>query len=138
MRKYLNNFTRKRGATPGQATVELALTLMIFLLLVFGILEAGRLIFINSSVENGAREGAHYLSTNPHASPEDLRAVVLSKLVMVDGNDVDIVVPEMPVCDFCPITVTVTYPWTTVVPILNFGSLTLQASSTRLIENAQP
>jgi Flp pilus assembly protein TadG len=141
MRKFVPSriyITTKPATARGQAAVEFALTLMVFLVLIFGILEASRLIFINSSVENGAREGAHFLSTNPGASDDELRAVVLSKMTLVNGADVMVTkaVPN-PICDFCPLTVTVSYPWGTVVPILNFGTITLQSSSTRLIENSR-
>src|SRR5688500_14968141 len=114
MQKFITGtspINEKRASAHGQAAVEFALTLMILLVLVYGIIEVSRLIFINSSVENGAREGAHYLSTNPGATDDELRAVVLSKMTLVNGAVVEIipVVPTLP-CDFCPLTVTVSYP----------------------------
>ncbi len=52
----------KRGATRAQAMVEFALALPIFLLLVYGLLEVGRLIFMEAAVASASREGARYAS----------------------------------------------------------------------------
>ena len=46
-----------------QSMVEFAIVLPILLLLVFGIIEYGRLFFAWISVENVARVGARYAST---------------------------------------------------------------------------
>jgi Flp pilus assembly protein TadG len=42
----------------GQALLELALTLPIFMILVIGVFEVGRLVFIYSSVLTASREAA--------------------------------------------------------------------------------
>ena len=42
----------------GQTLVEFALVLPVFLLVVFGLLDVGRLVYINSSLSQAAREGA--------------------------------------------------------------------------------
>jgi hypothetical protein len=44
----------------GQALVEFALVLPLFLLLVLGVVDFGRGIFIYAGMSNGAREGARY------------------------------------------------------------------------------
>jgi len=49
-----------RRSRKAQAMVEFALALPIFLLVVIGLLEAGRLIFIYASVVNAGREAARY------------------------------------------------------------------------------
>ncbi len=58
--------TRRRkalGQKNAQSMVEFALILPILLLLIFGIIEYGRLFFAWISVENAARMGARYAST---------------------------------------------------------------------------
>jgi len=47
-----------------QAVVEFAIVLPILLLLVYGLIEAGRLLFIFSSVNNATRQAARYGSTS--------------------------------------------------------------------------
>lgn len=55
--------SKNNNRKQAQAMVEFALVLPILLLLIFGILEYGRLFFAWISVENAARVGARYAST---------------------------------------------------------------------------
>jgi hypothetical protein len=48
----------KRARRRGQSLVEFALVLPIFLLLIMGVVDAGRLVYMNSTLSNAAREGA--------------------------------------------------------------------------------
>ncbi len=54
--------SNRRGQGRGQAMVEFALALPIFLLVVYGLLEAGRAVFMYSSVVTASREAARYAS----------------------------------------------------------------------------
>lgn len=49
---------RERGRRRGQGLVEFALVLPIFLLLIFGVIDGGRYVYVNSTLSNAAREGA--------------------------------------------------------------------------------
>jgi TadE-like protein len=53
--------TRHRGS--GQALVEFALVFPIFLLILFGIIDVGRLVFTNSALSQASREGARAAAT---------------------------------------------------------------------------
>ena len=44
----------------GQALIEFALTAILFLVLIFGIIEVGRLLFSVAAIRTAAREGARY------------------------------------------------------------------------------
>ena len=44
----------------GQSLVEFAMVLPLFLLLIFGLIDGGRLVYINNSVAEAAREGARW------------------------------------------------------------------------------
>ena len=50
---------------PGQALVEFALVLPILLVLVIGIMDFGRALFVYSEVSNAAREAVRYATVNP-------------------------------------------------------------------------
>jgi Flp pilus assembly protein TadG len=52
----------KRDGARAQAMVEFALALPIFLLALYGLMEVGRLIFMNAAVASASREGARYAS----------------------------------------------------------------------------
>jgi Flp pilus assembly protein TadG len=61
--------TRRRTArSRGQALVEFALVLPIFVLIIFGILDAGRLIVVYNTVSNAARNGARVAIVNQSTS----------------------------------------------------------------------
>ena len=49
----------------GQELVEYAILLPVLLLLLFGIMEAGGLIYSYNTIANAAREGARYGATHP-------------------------------------------------------------------------
>ena len=51
---------RKQDAERGQALVEFALTVPIFLMLVFGIIDLARLVFAYTQVIDAARQGVRY------------------------------------------------------------------------------
>lgn len=53
-------YNEKQRRNKGQGMVELALTLPIFLLLLYGIFEVGRAIFMYSAVLNASRDAARY------------------------------------------------------------------------------
>ena len=53
---------RERSAGRGQSLVEFALVLPIFLLLLFGLIDAGRLVYHNTVLSQAAREAARVAS----------------------------------------------------------------------------
>jgi len=59
MKKWLNR-KRMHEHRRGQGMVEFALAIPIFLMLVLGIIEFGRMFLMYTSVFAGAREGARY------------------------------------------------------------------------------
>jgi Flp pilus assembly protein TadG len=59
------------GKTKGQALVEFALVLPILLLFIFGIIDAGRLIYTFNTVANSARDGARVAIVNQSTTGTD-------------------------------------------------------------------
>jgi Flp pilus assembly protein TadG len=60
---------RRPGRSSGQALVELALVTPILLSLLLIAIDAGQLMYVYIGVQNAAREGASYASTNPKSCP---------------------------------------------------------------------
>ena len=52
----------------GQALVEFALVIPIVMLLMCGLFDLGRVVFINNSLSDGARQGARNASVDPRAA----------------------------------------------------------------------
>jgi len=63
--------------TRGQALVELAITLPVLILLVFGAIGLGKVVYSNIVITNAAREGAEYLANNP--TGPNLTSVVVNE-----------------------------------------------------------
>lgn len=55
----------------GQSALEFALIMPVFLLLVFGVMDFGRLLFVQENVQQAVNLGARYASTGNHQSGTD-------------------------------------------------------------------
>jgi Flp pilus assembly protein TadG len=89
----LRDLGQKR-ARAGQSLTELPIVLVLFLVVTFGIVDAGRVIFMYNTVSLAAREGVRYAvvrgSASGHAATaDDVTAYVRSKTV---GLPVDVTV----------------------------------------------
>jgi len=74
----------------GQELVEYALTLPIFLLLVFGIFDMGRGVYYYSALQNAAREGARYAIVN---ACDNAGVIARVKARTLGLNPADVIVP---------------------------------------------
>jgi TadE-like protein len=72
---------RRREGPRGQAIVELALVLPVFFLLVFGLIDLGRAVFIYNSLAEGSREGARWGSVQARAFDDASRTTIEEHVV---------------------------------------------------------
>lgn len=130
----------KDTKSKGQSLAEFALILPMFLLVVMGIFDLGRGIFIYSAVHNAAREGARYGAVD-HCNTSAIQDAARSKAGSID--DTFIVDPPQKIYspDGLPerIIVTVRYNFTTVTPLIgsffgNGGTIELRSQARQLIE----
>ncbi len=82
-----------RYKSEGQSLVEFALLLPVMMLLMLGVLEIGRAIFITVKVTNGATAGAVYASQNPSAAQNSQN---IATAVACDINGVTFSSPYFP------------------------------------------
>ena len=64
----------------GSAAIEFAFALPVFLLIVFGCLELGYVMWANSALKYGATYGARYAFAHPTASNGTIRSFALSTI----------------------------------------------------------
>jgi Flp pilus assembly protein TadG len=150
-------FARKSGANRGQALVEFSLTIIIFLVMLMGIFDFGRAIFMYNGVSEAAREIARRAAVWPYqglasttelGSSTQVRATIDTQRQLVPGMedlspgapdfecvDVEGNLSTNSACstgdfaDYVRVTVSTTYqPITPLIGI--FGPITLQATST--------
>lgn len=64
--KHIVPLTPARAERPGQSMVEFALVLPIFLLMLFGLVDMGRLVYANTTLSQAAREAARVASVQAY------------------------------------------------------------------------
>lgn len=122
-----------RSSSRGQTLVEFALILPVFILILVGIFDGGRLVFAYHTVNNAAREGGREATVNQTLA--DIQARAAQHAVALDiaaaDVDVDFRLPSTPnaagSCDFavgrdeifgCLAVVQVRYQYVAATPII--------------------
>lgn len=118
----------------GQDLVEYAITLPIFMILVFGIIDIGRAAYYFSALQNGSREAARYAIVNP-GDDVGIEAHVRGRVIGLDQSDFIVV---SPVWTTETVTVTLQFSFVPVTPIISSvlpgGVVSMESSSTMLRE----
>lgn len=119
-----NSLNNKKGA----ALVEMALILPLLMLIIFGIFEFGRAMYITNTLNNAAREGARRAAVSP--APIDIEAYVKS-CIPFDKTGLAISTNPSAPSSGAAVTVTVTQPFqaiTCLTPMLDGKILRGEAS----------
>jgi Flp pilus assembly protein TadG len=78
MSGFMANSKNKFGFQ-GQSFLELAIALPLFLVVVFGVFDLGRVFFSTITLVNAAREGARFLTTHPEDLGNETEAFLGTK-----------------------------------------------------------
>ena len=135
-------------ADRGVALVEFALVAPVLILILLGILDAGRAINAYVTIANSAREGAHYAALHPTAAPSDIAAAVRARVAPLNDNSVSVsasyfdgstlrpwpsggIPASSPVPAYLATQVRVTYPWSAVTALIGtfFPATSITAAS---------
>ncbi len=121
-RSALSRWRNKNGAV----AIELAISILLILLIVFGIIELGFAFFTKAMVTNAAREGARYAVT-VDANDSSIKQRVkdyLTGAALTNITDDEITIspsvtadPKSPLGG-TPVTVTVTYNYSPLIPFI--------------------
>jgi hypothetical protein len=65
------NWLGRLGSATGQSAVEFALSLPVFFLLVFTVMDFGRMFFVQENIQRALLDGARYASTGTHKAGTD-------------------------------------------------------------------
>lgn len=142
----MRRFTRRSGKrTRGQSLVEFALTLPIFLLVVFGLIDLGRAVYVNNSLAEAARDGARYGSVQARAWNDsrrtDVETWILDRLDAVPAPTATVECETANAGLGCTVedilTVTVTSDVEMITPIIGqiLGPLSLEGRSQAIVQN---
>ena len=142
MRRFIR---RSAERARGQSLVEFALTLPIFLLVVFGLIDLGRAVYVNNSLAEAARDGARYGSVQARTWNESRRDSVedwiLGRLDAVPDATATVACAESRADYGCTVedilTVTVTSNVEMITPIIGqiIGPLSLEGRSQAIVQN---
>jgi Flp pilus assembly protein TadG len=132
-----------RAAARGQAMVEFALIFPIFIAMVLGVFDAGRLVYTQNTIGNASREGARVAIVNQHPTAIDQHTRETMLGVVADPSVAQVTVSyagtqcvPAPIRIGCQVTVTVTYSWRAITPVIGslIGPRILTASTTMPVE----
>lgn len=126
--------THRRTRSRGQTLVEFALVAPVLFLMLFGIVEGGRLVWTNHEVVNGTREGARLaMVAGASASPvsqADVTARVLASTAGLQPARLTVATTNLGGAPGESVTVSTTYQYQPIVGmIFGMGTITLSSQS---------
>jgi Flp pilus assembly protein TadG len=119
----------------GQAMVEFAGVSIIFFLLFFIILDGGRALYTWATVAEVVREGAHQAEMTETTDPQIRSAINAHSGLLGDLGSTATITPSGSRTALQTVTITVTYQYRTVTPLLSsFGPINFTASTVVVVE----
>lgn len=135
----------KRHAERGASMVETAIALLVFLTLVFGIIDFGRAMYTYDAVSNAARLGTRYAIVRGSqcqvagcpATAGSIQTFVRAQAPLIDQSQMTVTTswPGTGNCNApgCPVVVTVTYPFQFASGLLPHATLSMSSTSQMII-----
>lgn len=112
----LMRFIRARR---GAVALEFALGLPIFLAMIYGVFEFGRIFWTQNTMEFAIEEAARFTMVNPNATSAQITTLVEDKAVGLDAARIKVVIVfEQSGADNSFVTITGTYSYAPVVPLV--------------------
>ncbi|HEY9079906.1 TadE family protein [Magnetovibrio sp.] len=134
-RWLLNGWTTTRTAAKnrhGAVTVEFAIAAPMFLIFVMGLIDFGRLYWIKSTMQFAVEQTARYAMVNPSASTATLESYAEGEST-VGGITFSATTSASGGINFR--TITASYTFSFLIPIVPIGNISLAAKSSTPINN---
>lgn len=129
MRKHQSFLTRLRSCRAGAMAVEFAIVAPIFLLMVLGVVEFGRLFYIKSNLQHAVEQTSRYAMVNSGASMASLEAYTLGQLSGMSSTGVTPDATTETVAGTEYVIVTATYTFSFIIPLIPVGDVAVNAKS---------
>jgi Flp pilus assembly protein TadG len=138
---------RRRNRGRGQALVEFALILPIFILVVFGILDFGRAVYAYNTISNASREAVRLGIVDQNETAVENHAIQRAASLGLTASDVDVTFLQpngsasicvAPVAIACDVAVTVRYHYRAVTPGIGalVGLINMSSTSREPVERS--
>ena len=139
MQSNLKRSERRRRHQSGQAIVEGALVMLVFLTITFGLMDFGRMVWSYTMISHGAREATRYAmvrgtSSGHAATKSQIQGIVTSRSPGLDTSNTTSDVTFTP--DQSPgstVKVVVTYNFYPIAPYIPIGAITMKSTSQMVI-----
>lgn len=119
----------------GQALIEFSAISIIFFLLFFIILDGGRALYAYATVAEVAREGAHQAEMTETTDAQIRAAINAHSALLGDLGSTALITPSGSRTAMQTVTITVTYQYRTVTPLLSqFGPITFTGRTVVVVE----
>jgi Flp pilus assembly protein TadG len=123
------------SAQRGQAMVEFAAVSIVFFLLFFMILDGGRALYAYATVAEVAREAAHAAEMTESTDAQIRAAVNAHSALLGDLGSTATITPSGSRTAMQTVTITVTYQYRTVTPLLSqFGPINFTSATSVVVE----
>jgi Flp pilus assembly protein TadG len=138
---------RRQGRSRGQALVEFALVLPVFVLVLMGIFDLGRAVYAYNTISNAARSAIRVAIVDQNLELIKERAAQQAVALGVDPNtDVDVAFKQpdsatdciTPIAIACEVEVIVRYQYSAATPVIGniVGSIDMQAVAREPVERS--
>lgn len=121
--------SRLRHDQRGTALVEFAFVFPVFIVMLLGIVEFGRAIWTNYSLQSALADTTRYILANPTATDGQITTYVGDRLPMIDTTPMTVSVVREAVSGVNFVTVSAQYPFSTFTSLFDIDSLTLVSRS---------
>jgi len=135
----MSRLLRGLKSTSGMSVVETALVLPLFLILLLGVIDGGRVMFTQAMVYYASQEATRWAVANPK-EPEQteqeykdsITDYANSRLILISKNNsaaVSTVAPPDPTDGTRTVSVTINYSFDFIIPFLGIGPMMLTSTS---------
>lgn len=138
MKMKLYIFKRYKNEDHGTAAIEFAFISLIFITIVFGIFETGRVFWTLNSLQFAAEQASRYALVDSDATEDEIIEKFIenmNRIEITEGNPEITVSQDVDINGINFAIVDATYTFTTYMPFLpaNLGTLSLDASSRQAV-----
>ena len=121
---------RTRGCDSGGVAIEFALVMPVFILLLYGVLEFGRAIWAQNTLEFAVGEAARFAIVNTTATSNDIANVARDNVIQLDTTQITFTVNiETSGATRSFVRVQADYPFTPLIPLSNLAAFNIRSSS---------
>jgi Flp pilus assembly protein TadG len=122
-------FLRLRKNRWGATAVEFALVFPVFIVMVAGIVELSRAMWIKATLQFAIEQTARHAVVNTSLTTDELETYAATQLPSLSGDDITFTATSTSTGGFDYVTLSASYSFTTVIPIVDIPTIALNAST---------